>query len=69
MLRFFLFMVGVMAVGTSAAGEGLPCADTVPIQVMENTPQNSGTEIILSADESFFLPTKYPVPSRIFALS
>jgi hypothetical protein len=51
MLRFFLFVVGVMAVGTSAAGEVSPCADTVPIQVMENTSPNGGTRIILSADE------------------
>jgi hypothetical protein len=34
MFRFFLFMVGVMAVGTSVAGEVSPCSNTVPIQIM-----------------------------------
>jgi hypothetical protein len=42
MLRFFLFMVCVMAASTSAAEEGSPCANdnTVPIQIM--TPGRGG---------------------------
>jgi hypothetical protein len=36
MFRFFLFMAGVMAVGTSAAEEVLPCSYEVPIQIIKS---------------------------------
>jgi hypothetical protein len=43
MLRFFLFMVGVMAASASVAGEGSPCpGGTAPIQIM--TPGYGGSK-------------------------
>jgi hypothetical protein len=49
MLRFFLFMVGVMTVGTSAAGEVSPCSYEVPIQII--VPSTNGFKIKTSAAE------------------
>jgi hypothetical protein len=55
MLRFFLFMAGVMAASTGTAGDVLPCpGDTVPIQIM--TPGRGGSEIKRSAAEISDLP-------------
>jgi hypothetical protein len=55
MFRIFLFMVGVMAVGTGTAKNVLPCpGNTVPIQIM--TPGHSGDRIISAAEISESLP-------------
>jgi hypothetical protein len=49
MLRFFLFMVGVMAASASVAGESSPCpGGTAPIQIQIMNPENSGSKLYSS---------------------
>jgi hypothetical protein len=54
-LILFLFMVGVMAVGTGTAKDVLPCpVDTAPIQIM--TPGHSDDRIVSAAEIPESLP-------------